>query len=167
MKHLTAAIDSVLVSHLKELREAEAQLRLVLPGVWDSTQNSTLAVLLRRFLQQSSEHDGILSSWLGELEPVSQEVEWAGMAASIRQTLVGVSGAVDARLRDLLIITGFQKIKGLKMAAYGAARSLAEACGRLEMAEALADILTTEMEGDLELVEIGHRMMHPGQIMAD
>ncbi len=167
MKHLTAAIDSVLVSHLKELRDAETQLRLVLPGLWDSTQNSALAVLLRRFLQQSSEHDAILSTWQDGLEPAPTDLQWQGMEASIRQLLSSASAAVDARLRDLLIITGFQKIKGLKLAAYGSARSLAEAGGRMGMAEALADILTTEMEGDLELVEIGHRILHPGQILAE
>ncbi|MDB6073489.1 MAG: hypothetical protein JWO89_1129 [Verrucomicrobiaceae bacterium] len=167
MKLLTQAIESVLVSHLKELREAETHLRRVLPGVWDSTHNAAVAVLLRRFLQQSTEHNGILSTWVDELEPMPSAAQWAAMEMCILEMQCSASAVVDDGMRDLLIITGFQKIKGLKLAAYGSARSLAEACGRMEMAEVLADILTVEMEGDLELVEVGHQMLHRAQMLAN
>ncbi len=167
MKPLTPAVESVLVSHLKELREAETQLRLVLPGVWDSTQNAALAILLRRFLQQSSEHHSIVSTWVDELEFMPSVAQWPAMDMCIHDVRVSASAIADDGMRDLLIITGCQKIKGLKLAAYGSARSLAEACGQMEMAEALADILTVEMEGDLELVEVGHQMLHPSEMLAN
>lgn len=164
---LTATIESVLVDTLKELRNAEAQLRVVLPRLWDSTQNTALAALLRRFLQQSTQHDSLLAGWQDTLHTSSEDRQWAGMEMSVRDTLAGACSTVDDGMRDLLIINGSQRIKGLKMATYGTARSLAEACGHVEMAESLADILTTEMEGDLELVEIGHRLLHPGQLLVD
>ncbi|MDB6140349.1 MAG: hypothetical protein JWO94_3421 [Verrucomicrobiaceae bacterium] len=150
----------MLIHLVKDLQDAEEQLRVVLPRMWDSTMDAELAAVLRNFLQNSMAHGGMLTQMQQKLGDSSSGRSWNGMDATVKETLHAVDTAEDASARDLLLVTGSQRIKGLKIAGYGAARSLAEARGWNDVADSLADMLTTEMEGDLALVETAHRLLN-------
>jgi ferritin-like metal-binding protein YciE len=64
----------------------------------------------------------------------------------------------EHKLQDLELLRGMIRIKGLKIASYNMARSLAETLGSDETMDMIARMLVTEMEGELKLFELAKRV---------
>ena len=156
MKTRLAPLDGVLIHVMKDLHDAEGQLRGILPLLWEKAHNKDLAETLREFLHESTRQELMLAGMLVGLGEHSPDRPWQGMRATLEETGAVITGVEDGATTDLLLISGCLRIKGLKIAAYGTARSVAEKRGNNAMARLLEDVLNCEMHGDLKLVEFAH-----------
>lgn len=153
------AVAAVFVRELRDLHSAETQLAGLLPTMWEKAGNGELAQTLRGFLRESFDHGSTLATILVNQGTTFVQRPWKGMASIVDETLATLADASDPATRDLLLINGCQRIKGLKIAVYGTARSLAERLDEHQSAELLQTILVEEMEGDLRLFELAHELL--------
>ena len=149
----------VLIDELESLRRGEMELIGVLPMMWDSVHRPELAMLLRGFLRESYDHATLLSEVQMSLGTTVASRRWAGLAATIEETVSLASSAHGPEAKDLALVRGMIQIKGLKIAAYNMARSLAEKLGRSQAKKLMVKILVTEMEGELKLFGITHDLV--------
>ena len=159
MKTRLEPLDGVLIHVMKDLHDAEDQLRGILPLLWEKTQDKELAEALREFLHESTRQGAVLARMLESLGEHSPAKPWQGMRATLEETGALATGVENCAMKDLLLISGCLRIKGLKIAAYGTARSMAEKRGNQAMSRQLEAILAQEMQGDLKLAEFAHGML--------
>jgi ferritin-like metal-binding protein YciE len=67
---------------------------------------------------------------------------------------------------DAALIAGAQKVEHYEIAAYGSARTLAEACGHQEVAQLLDDTLEEEKQADQKLNQIALSEVNPSALKA-
>ena len=163
MKTRAEPLDAVLTHVMQDLHDAEMHLRSVLPVLWEKAEDKALAEALRQSLHESNRHMALLTGMLESLGSTPSGRPWQGMRAVIAETLGAAAAGIEpSHMTDLLLVSGCMRIKALKVAAYGTARSMAEKRGDQAMAYLLQDILTAEMEGDLKLVEFTHAVLVSG-----
>jgi ferritin-like metal-binding protein YciE len=144
----------VLIDELESFRRGEMELIGVLPMMWDLAHRPELAMLLRRFLRESCDHATLLGEVQLSLGGTTASRRWAGLAATIEETVSLASSARGPEAKDLALISGMIRIKGLKIAACNVARLLAENLGKNQAKDLMVQILVTEMEGELKLFGI-------------
>ena len=94
---------------------------------------------------------GNLQTTLGAV-PASKR--WEGLSAEIEETARHAFNTHDRQLRDLVLVSGMIRIKGLQIASYNVARSLAEHLPGDRIMDAIVSMLVTELEGDIKLGDL-------------
>lgn len=149
----------ILVDELASLRDGETEMVEVLPTMWDASHQTGLAMLLRTFLRESRDQAILLGKMQASLGFPAVTKPWEGLRAAVEETVSQVFKTPESSVRDLILVSGLIRIKGMKIAGYNMARSLAENLDKGQTVELIVEMLVTEMEGELKLFEIARGLV--------
>ena len=149
-----------LIDELDCVYSGEIKMIEVLPSLWAKTQSPELAALLRQFLRESHAHVLLLGEMQRALGSPDVKMHWEGLMASVDQLVSQISESESNNASDLALVGGLIRIKGLKIAGYSVARSLAENLQISHTMTIIIKMILTEMEGELELFRVASDMVH-------
>jgi ferritin-like metal-binding protein YciE len=151
--------DDLFFSEVQELRSAEAQLALTLPGVCKNLQNETLARLVRGYATELHSRREDIERVLSAEGVDPREHSDQAMQALLHEVLK-MSQIPAARVRDAAVIDSLQRIVHLKIAAYGSVATFAKVLDRPEDAAYLAEYLDREKSMDGELTTLANEAVN-------
>jgi ferritin-like metal-binding protein YciE len=148
-------LQDLLMKQLKDLYELENQLLVSLPKFAGAASEEQLRSVFQDHLHETREH-------VRRLEVIFEQVGLSnrrGDSSGVIKALMAEGEAImeasgDAAVRDAALITIAQCVEHFEMAAYGAARSIADQLGHHEIARILQVTLNEEGHADRELSKI-------------
>jgi ferritin-like metal-binding protein YciE len=149
-----SALQDLYIAHLRELYDAEQQVRKALPAAAKTAGSQPLKDALEEHLEQGEEHVSRLKEILDGAEPGTKPKKCAGMAGLIAELQELLESDIDPEVLDAGIIASAQRIEHYEIAAYGCVCSYARLMGRDEEADILQETLDEEKEADEILTDI-------------
>ncbi|HWD18827.1 MAG TPA: ferritin-like domain-containing protein [Verrucomicrobiae bacterium] len=149
-----SALHDLYIEQLRELYDAEQQLRKPLAAAAKAAASQELKDALEEHLDQSEAHlvrlKEILES-LGEDPAPKKCLGMAGLAAELQEML---EADAAPEVMDVGIIGSLQRIEHYEIAAYGCLSAYARLLGREEDSDILQETLDDEKEADEILTDI-------------
>jgi len=147
MRFHPAHIDNLrklYVDQIEHLISAEDQILEMLPKMVEAASDAELKRMLHTHLQETREHvsrlEEIVRQSVGRLEPKRSKP----MAALIDEANELVGDAKNDPVRDVAIITAWERIEHYEIAVYSAVCNYAEIIGETEQTELLEKTLEQE-----------------------
>lgn len=155
------SINDILLTELKDLYSAEAQITKALPKVIKKVSSTELKRALTEHLDQTR-------GQLARLERIGEILDenLSGEKCEAMEGLVSEGEEVmelsdDPGLTDALIISACQRIEHYEMAGYGTARAIAEQLGLDDVVGLLQDTLDEEGDANERLTDISEGEILP------
>ena len=150
-----STLRGALIEELKDLYSAEQQILQTLPKMLEWASNNDLKSVFQANINETREQ-------VNRLEQIAHAVEsklsgktcqaMRGLLEEVRQTMDTDSD--NEELLDALLVGSAQRVKHYEIAAYGAARAIADALGEEEIADLLDKSLAEESATDERLSAI-------------
>ena len=147
------SIDDVFVHEIQDLHSAETQLVAALPKMAQAASNEELRKAFEHHLEETRDHVRRLDEILGQIGATPGE-KCKGMAGLIAEGDEIVKAQGDPTVKDAALISAAQRVEHYEIAAYGTARTLADALGRDEAKDLLDQTLDEEGQADKLLTKI-------------
>jgi ferritin-like metal-binding protein YciE len=160
MKFFSENIENLRELYVNELRtllSAEQQITEALPKMIQKATDAQLKQALQSHLQETQIHVTRLEKILtekGKADPIKSKIA----ATLISEADSMIKDAVDASVRDAVIIACAQQVEHFEIAAYGTVRSWANILGQSKHAQILDQTLQEEGHADKLLTSVSDRV---------
>ncbi|HZT04278.1 MAG TPA: DUF892 family protein [Steroidobacteraceae bacterium] len=151
----------LLALELQQIQSAESQLSSVLPSLAEAVESEQLRELLELREKQGERILGELEAAFGELEedpPKKKNVAAEGLIEAAQEHIRELE---EGPALDAALIAGIQKVEHYCIAAWGTARSLAEATGHKTTVRAMEQELEDGRSLDEKLTELAEKEITP------
>jgi ferritin-like metal-binding protein YciE len=153
------SLDLLLQEEVKDLYDAEKRLVRAIPKMAKAASSEELNTALTEHLEVTRTHVARLEK-IFELLGVSAKAKpCAGMKGIIEEGDETLGQNAPEGLMDAAIIGAAQRVEHYEMAAYAAARTMAEHLGNTEVAGLLEETWEEEHEADEKLAELAEQIL--------
>ncbi|MCU0760291.1 MAG: DUF892 family protein [Steroidobacteraceae bacterium] len=153
--------SELLALELKEIHSAESQLSKVVPRLAKSVQSDRLRELLEERLAQGEQVIADVESALEELDETPRGRKNVAAEGLINDAREHAQEIAAGPALDSVLIGAIQKTGHYCIAAWGTARSLAEAVGQRQAARALERAVKEGARFDEQLTQLAEREVTP------
>lgn len=149
------------LDQIRDLYSAETQIVDALPKMIESASHEQLRAGFQHHLDQTREHVRRLEQIARRLNEDADGKTCHGMKGLLKEGKETMKERADSDVLDAAIIADAQRVEHYEIAAYGCARTYAEALDRMDDARLLQETLDEEAETDRKLTEIAMRVVNP------
>jgi ferritin-like metal-binding protein YciE len=149
------------VDHIQDLYSAEAQILDALPKSIEHASHVRLRDAFQQHLEQTRQHTMRLEQIARRLNETPHAKTCRGMAGLIKDNEDVIKQGGDQDVVDAALIAAAQRIEHYEIAAYGCARTFAQALGFAEDAELLQRSLDEEGDTNESLTRLAESVVNP------
>jgi ferritin-like metal-binding protein YciE len=149
------------VDHLQDLYSSEAQILDILPKFIDRASHVRLRDGFQQHLEQTRQHVTRLEQIARRLNEPPRVKTCKGMAGVVKDGEEMLKEGGDQDVVDAALIAAAQRIEHYEIAAYGCARTFAQALGFEEDADLLQRSLDEEGETNRRLTQLAMTVVNP------
>jgi ferritin-like metal-binding protein YciE len=153
------SLDLLLQEEVKDLYDAEKRLLRAIPKMAKAASSEALSSALTEHLEVTRTHVARLEKIFELLEAPAKGKPCAGMKGIIEEGDETLGQNASEGLMDAAIIGAAQRVEHYEMAAYAAARAMAEHLGNTEVAGLLEETWEEEHEADEKLAELAEQIL--------
>lgn len=154
-------LDDLYLDQIRDLYSAETQIVEALPKMIEATSHDQLRAGFEHHLEQTREHVRRLEQIAQRLDEDPDGETCDGMKGLLKEGHKTIKKRQDSDVLDAALIADAQRVEHYEIAAYGCARTYAEALNRPEDAQLLQQTLNEEAETDRKLTEIAMSVVNP------
>lgn len=155
------SLQDLYVEHLQDLYSAEQQIIQALPKIIAKTSNDKLRQGFQKHLEQTQEHANRLEQIGGRLGRDLDGKKCKGMEGLLKEGDEILKEDGDPDVIDAALISAAQRVEHYEIAAYGCARTYADALGFEGDVELLQNTLDEDGETDKLLTKVAERLVNP------
>jgi ferritin-like metal-binding protein YciE len=159
MAHET--FNDLYVDQIRDLYSAETQIVDALPAMADAASHAELRNGFQRHLKQTQEHVRRLEQIAQRLGVEAGGETCKGMKGLLAEGKETFGKHTDRNIRDAALIAAAQRVEHYEIAAYGCARTYANALGKSSDAALLQQTLDEEGETDKKLTQVAEQVVNP------
>jgi ferritin-like metal-binding protein YciE len=148
------SVQDLLLNELRDIYDAEKQLVRALPKMAKASSSEQLRHAFQEHLEQTKHQVERLKQAFDRLDVAARGKRCEAMKGLIDEASEIMEEIKTPEVLDAALIAGAQKVEHYEIAAYGSARTLAEACGHQEVAQLMDATLEEEKEADQKLNQI-------------
>ncbi len=154
-------LGDLYLDQIRDLYSAETQIVEALPKMIEATTHDQLRSGFEHHLDQTREHVRRLEQIAQGLDEDPDGETCDGMKGLLKEGHKTIKKREDSDVLDAALIADAQRVEHYEIAAYGCARTYAEALNRPEDARLLQQTLDEEAETDRKLTEIALSVVNP------
>ena len=154
-------LGELYLDQIRDLYSAETQIVEALPKMIEATSHAQLRSGFEHHLDQTREHVRRLEQIAERLDEDPDGETCQGMKGLLKEGHETIKKRADSDVLDAALIADAQRVEHYEIAAYGCARTYAEALNRTEDARLLQRTLDEEAETDRKLTEIALSVVNP------
>jgi len=154
-------LQDLYFEQIRDLYSAEQQIVEALPKLVEAASNPELSAGFARHLEQTREHVRRLEEIGERMEEKIGGKKCKGMAGLLKEGEEAVDEDGEPVITDSGLIAAAQRVEHYEIAAYGCARTFAEALGLEDDVDLLQQTLDEEAETDERLTTIGLALLQP------
>ncbi|HKV49857.1 MAG TPA: ferritin-like domain-containing protein [Gemmatimonadaceae bacterium] len=154
-------LGDLYLDQIRDLYSAETQIVEALPKMIEATTHAQLRAGFEHHLDQTREHVRRLEQIAQRLDEDPDGETCDGMKGLLKEGHKTIKKREDSDVLDAALIADAQRVEHYEIAAYGCARTYAEALNRPEDAQLLQRTLDEEGETDRKLTEIALSVVNP------
>jgi ferritin-like metal-binding protein YciE len=155
------SLQDLYFEQIRDLYSAERQIVDALPKMVETATDQELSDGFAKHLEQTREHVRRLEEIGERMEEKIGGKKCRGMAGLLKEGEEAVEEEGDAMIVDSGLIAAAQRVEHYEIAAYGCARTYAEALGLDDDAALLQQTLDEEADTDKRLTTIGLSLLKP------
>lgn len=155
-------LQDLYFEQIRDLYNAEQQIVDALPTMVEAATDQELSDGFAKHLEQTREHVRRLEKIGERMEEKIAGKKCKGMAGILKEGEDAAEEDGDSVMVDAGLIAAAQRVEHYEIAAYGCARTFAEALGLDDDADLLQQTLDEEAETDKRLTQIGLSLVKPG-----
>lgn len=155
------SLRDLYVDHIQDLYSSEQQILDALPKMIDKASHTKLRDGFAQHLEQTRRHVVRLEQIARRLDEKPDGKTCKGMAGVLKEGSEVVKEDGDQDVLDAALIAAAQRVEHYEMAAYGCARTFAQALGFDEDADLLQQTLDEEGETNKKLTQIAESVVNP------
>jgi ferritin-like metal-binding protein YciE len=156
------SLQTLLVTELRDLLDAERRLTKALPKMAKAATNEQLRQAFTEHLDQTEEQIVRLEEALTALDVEPKAKTCHGMIGLLEESTEHMQEDFEEdALKDAAIIGAAQKVEHYEIAAYGTAATFARRLGNEHVASLLETTLEEEKATDRRLTEVAERAINP------
>jgi ferritin-like metal-binding protein YciE len=159
--------NALLVMELQQIHSAETQLGRVVPRFMEAAASDTLRDKLEERMQEGERIIEDVEKALDELEESPGRRRNAAAEGLINDAREHVQEIEEGPALDAVLIAGIQKTEHYCIAAWGTAKSLAQACDLKTAAQAMERALKEGKSFDEELTQFAEKEITPALTAGD
>ena len=149
------------IDELKDLFNAENQILKALPKMAKAAADDELRSAFEEHLEQTRGHVERLDQILSSIDETGRGKKCKGMEGVIAEGKEMLDMDLPEPVGDAALIAAAQRVEHYEIAAYGCARTYAEALGRTEDASDLQRTLDEEADTDKKLTQVAETIVNP------
>jgi ferritin-like metal-binding protein YciE len=154
-------LQDLYFDQIRDLYNAEQQIVDALPKMVEAATDERLSAGFAKHLAQTREHVRRLEEIGERMQEKITGKKCKGMAGLLKEGEEAVDQDGDSTIVDCGLIAAAQRVEHYEIAAYGCARTFAEALGLDDDVELLQQTLDEEAETDERLTAIGLSLVEP------
>ncbi len=154
------SMRGLLLRELADIRDAEEQLTKALPQMVKAVASPELRQAFESHLHETESQIGRLDRIVALFDEKLPRTSGKAMKGLIDEADELLDAKGDPAVRDAALIAAAQRVEHYEIAAYGCARTFAEAIGLSEAASLLQDSLDEEIAADEKLTELAEGMIN-------
>jgi ferritin-like metal-binding protein YciE len=154
-------LSDLYLDQIRDLYSAETQIVDSLPKMIEAASHDQLRAGFQRHLDQTREHVRRLERIAEQLGEDPDGKTCHGMKGLLKEAKETMKERADSDVLDAAIIADAQRVEHYEIAAYGCARTYAEALNRMNDAHVLQETLDEEAATDHALTDIALRVVNP------
>lgn len=155
------SLRDLYLDHIQDLYSSETQILDALPKMIDKATHVKLRDGFSQHLEQTRQHVTRLQQIGRRLDEDVDGKTCKGMAGVLKEGSEVIKEDGDQDVIDAALIAAAQRVEHYEMAAYGCARTFAEALGLDEDAALLQQTLDEEGETNKKLTQIAESVVNP------
>ncbi len=155
------SLQDLYVEHLQDLYSAEQQILQALPKLIQKASNDQLRKGFEKHFEQTQEHAQRLEQIGGRLGRDLDGKKCKGMEGLLKEGDEMLKETGDPNVIDAALISAAQRVEHYEIAAYGCARTYADALGFEGDVELLQHTLDEEGDTDKLLTKVAERVVNP------
>jgi Mn-containing catalase len=154
-------LKELLTEELKDLLHAEGQLVKALPKMAKAAKDADLRTAFEEHLEQTKGHVERLKQAFEMLDEKPKTKPCKGMAGLVEegQDVITEGKQMEEAPADLALIGAAQRVEHYEIAAYGAARAIAEQMNRRDIVKLLSQTLAEEEKADKLLTKLAQPLL--------
>jgi ferritin-like metal-binding protein YciE len=156
-----SSLSDVLADQLKDLYSAESQLVKALPKIASRASSPALKQAIKRHLEETRGHVERLEEAGELLDCKLTGKKCGGMEGLLGEGEEALAAKGAGSLIDAAIVAAAQRVEHYEIAAYGAARTIAQVLGSRAVAKLLQQTLEEEKAANKKLTEIVENDVYP------
>lgn len=154
-------LGELYLDQIRDLYSAETQIVEALPKMIEAATHAQLKSGFEHHLDQTREHVRRLEQIAQQLDEDPDGETCDGMKGLLKEGHKTIKKREDSDVLDAALIADAQRVEHYEIAAYGCARTYAQALNRPEDAQLLQRTLDEEAETDRKLTEIALSVVNP------
>jgi len=155
------SLQDLYLEQIRDLHSAEQQIIDALPNMVERATNPKLSAGFTRHLEQTRQQAGRLERIGQRMEQKVTGKKCKGMEGLLKEGDEAIDEDGDPQLVDAALIAAAQRVEHYEIAAYGCARTYAEALGLNDDVAVLQQTLDEEAETDEQLTQISLSILSP------
>ena len=155
------SLQKLYEDHLKDLHSVERQIIQALPKMIKAAEDEELSGALEEHLEVTREQLARLDDIFQKLGKRGTGKKCKGMEGLLKEGNEAIDEDGDPQLVDAALIAAAQRVEHYEIAAYGCARTYAEALGLNDDVAVLQQTLDEEAETDEQLTQISLSILSP------
>ena len=153
------SMDKLFEHELEDLLSAEQQLVEALPLMAEAASDTALKNAFKNHLKETKTHVTRLERAFKKLGKEPKAITCKGMQGLIKEGEEIMKDATDPVVKDAGLIGAAQRVEHYEIAAYGTARSHAQALGHVELVDLLQTTLDEEGDANKLLTQLAEGRM--------
>ena len=154
-------LGELYLDQIRDLYSAETQIVDALPKMIETATHDQLGAGFQHHLDQTREHVRRLEQIAQRLNEDADGKTCHGMKGLLKEGKETMKEHADSDVLDAALIADAQRVEHYEIAAYGCARTYAEALERSEDVRLLQQTLNEEAETDRKLTQIALSVVNP------
>ena len=154
-------LNTLLVSELRDLYDAEQRLTKAIPKLVEKSTHGDLISALNKHLNETRQHVARLEEAFDGIGEDAEAETCAGIKGIISEADDSVGDCEEGSVRDAAIIGGAQRAEHYEIAAYGTAIAHARLLGLDPVARLLEATLAEEKAANQALTDIAQNVVNP------
>lgn len=154
-------LGELYLDQIRDLYSAETQIVDALPKMVEAASHAQLKAGFQLHLDQTREHVRRLEQIARRFNEDPDGKTCQGMKGLLKEGKETMKERADSDVLDAALIADAQRVEHYEIAAYGCARTYAEALDRMEDARLLQQTLDEEAETDRKLTAIAESVVNP------
>lgn len=153
------SMDKLFEHELEDLLSAEQQLVEALPLMAEAASDTALKNAFKNHLKETKTHVTRLERAFKKLGKEPKSITCKGMQGLIKEGEEIMKDVTDPVVKDAGLIGAAQRVEHYEIAAYGTARSHAQALGHVELVDLLQTTLDEEGDANKLLTQLAEGRM--------
>jgi ferritin-like metal-binding protein YciE len=154
------SMEDLFLEQIEDLYDAEKRLVKALPKMAEASTSLSLKQAFESHLLQTEGHVTRLETIFGQLNKNPKAETCDAMKGLVSEGEDMVSYIAESPLRDAGLIAAADRVEHYEIAAYGSARTFAQALGLAGAAALLEQTLNEEKEADHKLTQLAQSMVN-------